>query len=116
AAAAESELLPSSGALAFEISGAGDAAAAIASLPGLVATPDSGATDATFGFAAKRCGLLTSTGWTSSRATITRVPRFVRCQSRTAKSFVRRMHPCDAGYPGRTPACSAIPDQVMRCM
>jgi len=35
---------------------------------------------------------------------------------RMAKSFGKRMHPCDAGWPGTTPACNAIPDQVIRCM
>ena len=92
-------------------------------LPGLYSvitreggSQDSGELDAVFGFDTKRCGLAISTGWTSSCAMITRVPRFVRCQSRMAKSFVKRMQPCDAGYPGKTPACSAIPDQVMRCM
>ena len=86
------------------------------SLSVTVTAEDSGETDAAFGFDTKRCELAISTGRTSSRAMITRVPRFARCQSRIAKSFVRRIQPCDAGRPGTTPACSAIPDQVMRCM
>ena len=69
-----------------------------------------------FGFAAKRRGLAISTGRISSGAMITRVPRLVRCHSRTAKSLFRRIQPCEAGYPGTTPACSAIPDHVMRCI
>ena len=32
------------------------------------------------------------------------------------KVIFKRMQPCDAGCPGTTPACNAIPDQVMRCM
>ena len=71
--------------------------------------------DGAFGFL-KSCGWVISTGWTSPCAMITRAPRFVRCQSRAANPFVRRMQPCDAGYPGNTPGCSAMPDQVMRCM
>ena len=66
------------------------------------ATWDAGETD-TVDFGTKRCGLVTSNGRTSSRAMMTRVPRFVRCQSRTAKLSVNRMQPCDAGYPGKTP-------------
>jgi hypothetical protein len=61
-------------------------------------------------------GLAIWTGWTSWRAMITRVPRLVRCQSRIAKSFAKRMQPCEAGWPGKTPACRAIPDQVIRCI
>src|SRR6476660_7845605 len=80
------------------------------------AAPDSGGAGAAFGFGTKSCGLVISTGRVSSCAIITRVPRFVRCQSRMAKSFVTRMQPCDAGWPGKLPACSAIPDQVRRCM
>ena len=71
--------------------------------------------DAVFGFK-KRRGLAIWTGWTSWRATITRVPRLVRCQSQIAKSFAKRMQPCEAGWPGKTPACRAIPDQVIRCI
>ena len=71
--------------------------------------------DAVFGFE-KRRGLAIWTGWTSWCAMITRVPRFVRRQSQIAKSFAKRMQPCEAGWPGKTPACRAIPDQVIRCM
>src|SRR6516165_3363829 len=53
--------------------------------------------NAVFGFETKRCGLVISTGTTSWRAMMTRAPRFVRCQSRMAKSFVKRMQPCEAG-------------------
>ena len=53
--------------------------------------------NAVFGFETKRCGFVTSTGTTSWRAMTTRAPRFVRCQSRMAKSFVKRMQPCEAG-------------------
>ena len=85
------------------------------SFPASASTEDSCELDAVFGFA-KRRGLAIWTGWTSWRAMITRVPRFVRRQSQIAKSFAKRMQPCEAGWPGKTPACSAIPDQVIRCM
>src|SRR6201987_493398 len=101
---------------ALDIGGAGAVAARTLLLHGSVAVPDSGVAAATFGFGTKSCGLAISAGRISSCAIITRVPRFVRCQSRMAKSFVTRMQPCEAGYPGTTPACNAIPDQVMRCM
>src|SRR6516225_6933558 len=53
--------------------------------------------NAVFGFETKRCGLVISTGTTPWRAIMTRAPRVVRCQSRMAKSFVKRMQPCEAG-------------------
>src|SRR5215467_7842590 len=57
----------------------------------------SGEPNAVLGFETKRCGLVISTGTTSWRAMMTRAPRFVRCQSLMAKSFVKRMQPCEAG-------------------
>src|SRR5215470_17154229 len=56
-----------------------------------------GEPNAVFGFETKRCELVISTGTASWRAMITRAPRFVRCQSRMAKSFVKRTQPCEAG-------------------
>src|SRR5262249_1332241 len=100
----------------LDISGACVVAAVTLSLLARVVVPDSGEADATLGFGTKSCGLVISTGRTSSCAMITRVPRFVRCQSRMAKSLVKRMQPWDAGKPAKATACSAIPDQVMRCM
>src|SRR5277367_3015297 len=106
--------LAASGVSAFDTSDPCVAAAVPMLLVATVAVWNSDEPDAAFG--RKRCGLVISTGWTSPCAMITRVPRFVRCQSRTAKSFFKRMQPCDAGCSGTTPACNAIPDQVMRCM
>ena len=57
-----------------------------------------------------------SAGVTSVGTTITRMPIAVSSNSRSAKPCGMRMQPCEAGWPGRAPACSAIPDQVMRCM
>ena len=64
----------------------------------------------------KSAGCAMSTGVMSSRTTTTRMPILVRSNSCSAKPCGMRMQPCDAGWPGSTPACSAIPDQVMRCM
>src|SRR5436190_23364318 len=77
---------------------------------------DSRGPDAAFGLDRKRRGWAISIGRISPDAMITRVPRLVRCHSRVANSFFRRIQPCEAGYPGRTPACSATPDQVTRCI
>ena len=52
----------------------------------------------------------------SLRTMITRMPTSVRSNSRWAKSMGRRTQPCEAGWPGSTPACMAMPVQVMRCM
>jgi len=57
-----------------------------------------------------------STGAASPGITITRMPILVRSNSRSANPCGMRMQPCDAGWPGSTPACNAIPDQVIRCM
>jgi len=61
-------------------------------------------------------GWASSMGATSVGATITRMPILVASNSRSAKSNGSRIQPWDAGRPGRTPPCSAMPDQVMRCM
>ena len=68
------------------------------------------------GFGANGLGMSISTGATSSRVTITRTPILVTFQSNWANLLVSRMQPCEAGWPGRGPSCSAAPDQVMRCM
>jgi hypothetical protein len=63
-----------------------------------------------------RAACVSSCASTSSGATTTRAPILVMPHSSAAKAGVSRMQPCEAGYPGTTPACSATPDQVMRCM
>ena len=63
-----------------------------------------------------------SLGWensvsgTSLGAITTRMPTSVSSNSRSAKAIGRRTQPCEAGWPGSTPACRAMPVQVMRCM
>ena len=53
--------------------------------------------EAVFGFE-KRRGLAIWTGWTSWCAMITRVPRLsLDARVQIAKSFAKRMQPCDAG-------------------
>jgi hypothetical protein len=65
---------------------------------------------------------LNSPGWEmsrgvmSSRTTTTRRPISVIGNSRWAKACGMRTQPCEAGWPGSTPAWSAMPVQVMRCM
>ena len=54
------------------------------SFPARASTENSCELDAIFGFE-KRRGLAIWTGWTSWRAMITRVPRFVRCRSSNGK-------------------------------
>src|SRR5579871_5679665 len=55
-------------------------------------------------------------GVTSPGVTMTRAPILVQPYSLTAKAIGMRMQPCEAGYPGSTPACIATPDHVIRCM
>jgi hypothetical protein len=62
------------------------------SFPAGASVEDSCELDAVFGFE-KRRGLAIWTGSTLLGAMITRVPRFVRCHSLTAKSFAKRMQP-----------------------
>src|SRR6266516_857539 len=100
---------------ALEVEGGCTATVVMAALSAMAA-PDSGGAEAAFGLDTKSFGWAISTGPISSDAMITRVPRLVRCHSRMANSFFKRIQPCEAGCPGRTPACSAIPDQVMRCI
>ena len=47
---------------------------------------------------------------------MTRALILVQLYILTAKAGGMRMQPCEAGYPGSTPACMATPDQVIRCM
>src|ERR1700687_2608313 len=81
----------------LDIKGACVAAAVLLLLPATVIARIAGEPDAVFGVETKRCGLAISTGTTSWRAMMTRAPRFVRCQSRMAKSFAKRLAPCEAG-------------------
>src|SRR6202011_1113291 len=55
-------------------------------------------------------------GLISPGAMTTRAPILVQFHILMAKAVGMRIQPCDAGYPGSTPACIATPDQVMRCM
>ena len=55
-------------------------------------------------------------GVTSPGVMITRAPIFVQFHILTAKDIGMRMQPCEAGWPGRTPAWMAMPDQVIRCI
>jgi hypothetical protein len=50
-----------------------------------------------FGFGANSLACSNGRGATSSRATTTRTPSLVIGHSLRAKSFVSRMHPCEAG-------------------
>ena len=68
------------------------------------------------GFGLKSLGWSMAAGGISSRTTITRKPMSVRPNSCWANACGRRTQPCEAGWPGSTPACSAMPVQVMRCM
>ena len=67
------------------------------SLAGEWAEARGGRLEAACGFDSKRCGLATSTGRISSRAMITRAPRLVSCHILMAKSFFKRIQPCEAG-------------------
>jgi len=96
--------------------GGGSTAAAIMMGSSPMTARDFGGLEITSGFNVGRRGLAISTGRTSSRTMITRVPSLARCHSRTAKSFFRRIQPCEAARPGTSPACSAMPDHVSRCM
>src|SRR5215468_9327958 len=63
-----------------------------------------------------RRGCVISYGAASPRVMTTRTPTLVMPHKRTANRSGRRIQPWDAGWPGTTPACSATPDQVIRCM
>ena len=45
-----------------------------------------------------------------------RAPRSVIENSDLAKPFGSRTQPCEAGWFGTLPSCSAMPDHVSRCM
>ena len=64
----------------------------------------------------EQLGVRNSCGVSSMRATTTRMPSLLTFQSRETKSVGMRMQPCEAAKPGRWPSCSAMPDQVRRCM
>jgi hypothetical protein len=68
----------------------------VMALPVMV-SGDTGRREVACGFDLKRRGLAISTGRISPRAMTTRVPRLVRCHSLMAKSFFKRMQPCEAG-------------------
>src|SRR5712671_5855983 len=63
-----------------------------------------------------RRGCAISYGAASPRVMTTRAPTLVMPHKRTANRSGRRIQPWEAGWPGTTPACSATPDQVIRCM
>lgn len=65
---------------------------------------------------ANQPGEATSGACDASLAITTVMPWLVVANSFSENAYGRRTQPCDAGYPGMRPACSATPSQVSRCM
>src|SRR5205807_5111595 len=104
--------------LASELAGlASEAPLSAFTAMGLSAGGSSAATGCgtTFIVASSGCEKLTGV-MISPGVTKTRAPILVQFHIFTANDIGMRMQPCDAGYPGSTPACMATPDQVIRCI
>ena len=82
----------------------------------MLANASRGLAAATAGAGVNRRGCENSVGSTGRFVTRTLTPTFVVRKSRFANASGKRMQPCEAGCPGTTPWCIAMPDQVMRCI
>src|SRR6516165_1892317 len=82
----------------------------------VLANASRGSAAATAGAGVNKRGCENSVGSTGWLVTRTRTPTLVVRKSRLANASGKRMQPCDAGCPGTTPWCIAMPDHVMRCI